>query len=100
MDFSRSDPKTAITIHCKPNAKKDRIQAVDRDTPAATVAIHAPARDGKANKYLIGFLSKKIGTAKSAISIVRGATSRHKRLEIHGVTTAHVLDALQRHMDE
>lgn len=38
--------------------------------------------DGEANKKLIALLSKEFATAKSAIRIVRGETSRKKIVEI------------------
>jgi hypothetical protein len=44
--------------------------------------IKAPAQDGKANAYLVEFLAKQLGIAKSAVTIVAGFTNPHKRLEI------------------
>ena len=44
--------------------------------------IKAPAQDGKANAYLIEFLAKELGIAKSGVTIVSGFTNSHKRIEI------------------
>jgi uncharacterized protein YggU (UPF0235/DUF167 family) len=44
--------------------------------------VTAVPEDGKANEALIKVLSKALHIPKSAISLVRGATSRVKELEI------------------
>jgi uncharacterized protein (TIGR00251 family) len=47
-----------------------------------SVAVHAPARDGKANARLIELLAEHFHTAKSHIRILRGQSARKKLLEI------------------
>ncbi len=47
--------------------------------------ITAPAVDGKANKALIGFLSKHFKVSKSKIEIIKGLKSRHKTINIEGI---------------
>ena len=49
---------------------------------------------GKANKELIGFLSKTLKTAKSNIKIVKGETSRIKKVEIYGINAATAAERL------
>ncbi len=44
--------------------------------------IKAPAQDGKANAYLIEFLAKQLGIAKSNVTLVAGFTNPHKRIEV------------------
>ena len=44
--------------------------------------IKAPAQDGKANAYLVGFLAGELGIAKSGVTIVAGFTNPHKRIEV------------------
>jgi len=41
--------------------------------------------DNEANKAVVKILAKSLGIPKSRISIVRGATSRSKTVEIQGV---------------
>jgi uncharacterized protein (TIGR00251 family) len=61
---------------------------------ALKVKINALPEDGRANAELIRFLAKEWKVAKSALEIVNGETSRHKRLKIHDPELAENLDAL------
>lgn len=60
----------------------------------------APPVDGAANRALLELLAKAIGMPKSAISIVRGDTSREKTLRLEGITGAEldtrIMAALQK----
>ena len=55
---------------------------------ALKVAVTAPPEDGKANAAVIALLAKEWGVAKSAISVVTGATDRRKVVEIRGPSAA------------
>ncbi|MBV9229660.1 MAG: DUF167 domain-containing protein [Chloroflexi bacterium] len=46
----------------------------------------APPVDGAANEALIALLAERLGVPRRTITIVRGATSRHKTVEIADVT--------------
>lgn len=61
---------------------------------ALKVAVTAAPADGKANDAVIALLAKEIGVAKSAISVVAGATDRRKIVEIRG-QPAELLPRLQ-----
>jgi len=50
------------------------------------ILVTAPAVEGKANQACIEFLARGLKAPKSAVRIVAGAASRHKRVEIDGVT--------------
>jgi uncharacterized protein YggU (UPF0235/DUF167 family) len=50
--------------------------------------VRAAPEDGKANAALIALIAKTLSVAKSNVSVVRGATSRMKVLEIEGVREA------------
>ncbi|MFZ4777167.1 MAG: DUF167 domain-containing protein [Terrimicrobiaceae bacterium] len=49
------------------------------------IRITAPACDGKANEALCGFLAAWLGVARRNVSILSGASSRRKIVEIEGV---------------
>ena len=51
---------------------------------ALKIAVGAPAVDGKANAALIRLLAETLGVAKGTITVVAGATQRHKLLHIAG----------------
>ncbi len=74
-----------LTIHCKPNAKKDAVVRCDRSEKSATVSVTAPAHEGKANARTVAFLAKKLGVSKSSVQIIRGEKSRIKHVTVAGM---------------
>ena len=71
-----------LNLKIVPNAKTEKMV---KEQDRYKVYITAPAVDGKANAYLIKFLAKHFGVRKSAVTLVRGETSRHKVVEIAGL---------------
>jgi len=69
-----------LHVHIKPGAKKDALTKTEDGI--WKIHIRAQPVDGKANKYLIEYLSKCLGIAKSKIEIKKGETSAHKTLLI------------------
>lgn len=51
---------------------------------ALKISVTAAPERGKANEAVIALLAKEWGVAKSAISVVAGATGRRKLVEIRG----------------
>lgn len=66
-----------ITIKISPNSKTNEIIKTDNETK---IKITAQPIDGKANKGLIEFLSKKFKIPKTSIQIVKGETSKEKTI--------------------
>ncbi len=75
-----------IILHAliTPKASRDSIIKFTEDELKITIT--APPVDGKANQYLIKYLAKQFGTAKSRVKIVKGESNHHKKIEITGVT--------------
>lgn len=71
-----------INLKIVPNAKQEKIVP---ENDGYKVYIPAPAVDGKANAYLIKFLAGHFKVRKSAVTLVRGETSRHKVVDIEGL---------------
>jgi uncharacterized protein (TIGR00251 family) len=71
-----------VIIHCivKPQSKVDSV-TVNPDN-SLRIKIKAPPVDGKANEYLIEYLSEVFNVPKKNISILSGFTSSHKRINI------------------
>ncbi len=65
------------TIKISPNSKTNEIIKTDNETK---IKITAQPIDGKANKGLIEFLSKKFKIPKTSIQIVKGETSKEKTI--------------------
>lgn len=58
------------------------------------VAIAAAPEKGKANKELIAFIAKRCGVKKGDVTVIHGATSPLKSIQIVGVTAEVVGSAL------
>lgn len=72
-----------LTIHVKPNAKTSEI--VSRQGSEWTVRLHAPPIEGKANEELVRFLAESFDIPKGRVTILKGAASKTKIVEIiHG----------------
>ena len=69
-----------VKFHIQPGAKKNEIVGMHGD--AIKVKLKAPPVDGKANEELVKFLAKELGIARSSVTIVAGATSRSKLIEL------------------
>ena len=53
------------------------------------IKVAAPPEDGKANAELIKFLARHFKCPKSALTLVSGETSRHKRIRIDNADNYH-----------
>ena len=73
------DPER-IKIYVKPNSGKNSVEGFYDDR--VKIKICSPPQDGKANRELIDFISKKTGVPKKNIRIVSGERSSHKEIEI------------------
>lgn len=69
-----------LDVRVKPGARRESV-TVDAGG-VVHVAIRQPPVDGKANAALIKLLAKRLGTAKSNVVVVRGATSKIKLVSV------------------
>jgi uncharacterized protein (TIGR00251 family) len=81
-----------IWIHVTPRAGRDEIAGWQGDE--LRVRLRAPPVDGQANEALRRLLAKQLGVSASAVAIVGGTTSRHKRVRIEGLTADEVRERL------
>jgi uncharacterized protein (TIGR00251 family) len=84
--------ETSLTVHIQPRAKRSEVVGWHGD--AIKIRICAPPIGGAANVELIRFVAKAAGVPKKAVRIVSGTTSRHKRLNVRGVSEAHLFASL------
>ena len=76
-----------VALRVTPRSSRDAIEGAD-DEGAIRVRVTAAPADGAANEAVIKLLAKTLGVPKGAVTLVAGATSRHKRLRIEGVSAA------------
>jgi uncharacterized protein (TIGR00251 family) len=99
--FQASAGGIRLRLKVAPKAKRNEIGGW-LDEPDGSqmlkIAVTAAPEDGKANAAVIALLAKEWGVAKSAISVVAGATDRRKIVEIRG-QSAELMQRLQAWLD-
>jgi uncharacterized protein (TIGR00251 family) len=69
-------------VHAQPGARRTEVTGLHGD--ALRIRVAAPALEDRANAALIEFIAEKLGVPKRDVTLVGGARSREKRLEIRG----------------
>jgi uncharacterized protein (TIGR00251 family) len=72
-------------VHVRPRSSRSAILGVREG--ALDVALTAPPADGAANAELITLLSRALDVRRGAVSIVAGASSRAKLVEVSGLSS-------------
>ena len=81
-----------LAVKVTPRAPRDEIgEALGAEL---RVKVTAPPVDAAANEALIRLLAETLECPRSAVQIVRGKTSRHKVVKVHGVSAGTVLAVL------
>jgi uncharacterized protein len=73
-----------IAIQVHPRSSKEAVQIKDG---TYHIHINAPPVDGAANTALVALLAKILDIPRRQVSIIHGATSRHKRVAIEGLNS-------------
>ena len=82
MDWlTEKEDRVILSVRVVPRATKDGIAGL-LGTEALKVRIQAPPVEGKANAYLVRYLSKHWKISRGSITILSGETGRNKRIEI------------------
>jgi uncharacterized protein (TIGR00251 family) len=76
-----------ITFSVRVIPRSSRTEIVGEHDGILKVKLASPPVEGAANTELIKLFAKKLGVAKSAVTIVSGETSKTKRLRVDGVDT-------------
>lgn len=85
-------PSTVLTIHVQPKARTTEVVGWHGD--AIKIRVAAPPVGGAANEALVRFLAERLEVARSAVTVVGGATARRKRIAIEGVERERALELL------
>ena len=72
-----------LAVRVQPRARRDEIAG--QRAGALLVRVTAPPVEGKANEAVRRLIAKRLGVAPGNVTVVRGATSRDKLLDISGV---------------
>lgn len=74
----------SLRVRVTPRAKVARIkpEILEDGSICYRVYVNAVAEDGKANKAVIKLLAEAVGLPQSALTIIRGLTSKDKIIQI------------------
>jgi hypothetical protein len=91
--FLREQPDGALlAIKLQPRASTNEIGSVLGDE--LRVKVTAPPVDSAANEALVRFLAEQLDCPRNRVELVRGHTSRHKTIKVHGLSAEAVLAKL------
>lgn len=81
-----------FSIHVQPRASRNELCGLQGEE--LKVRLTSPPVEDAANKLCVEFIAKNLGVAKSRVTIVAGAKSRHKTISVEGVTIKEVISLL------
>ena len=81
-----------LSIKLQPRAAKNEIgEAMGSELK---IRVTAPPVDSAANQALLEFLAEKLNCSRGAVQLLRGPTSRHKIVFVHGLNAEAVEERL------
>ena len=89
MTVNNRSKSNLLSLKVTPNAGRNEVTGFTDGV--LHVKINAPPVKGKANRELIDFLSRVFDVKKSAITIVKGQTSRNKTIAVEGMSQEDIL---------
>ena len=83
---------TLVSVKLQPRASKNEIgEALGEELK---IKVTAPPVDAAANQALIELLADTLDCSRGKVELIRGQTSRHKTILLHGMKPAEVLPKL------
>jgi len=83
---------TLLSVKLQPRASRNEIGEPLGDE--LKIKVTAPPVDAAANQALVAFLADQLDCPRGRVELLRGQTSRHKTLKLHGLLPAQVLEKL------
>src|SRR5882724_5477585 len=83
---------TLLLVKLQPRASKNEIGEPLGDE--LKIKVTAPPVDAAANQALVELLAEKLGCSRGKVELIRGQTSRHKTVKLHGFTPQQILQKL------
>ena len=81
-----------VNVRLQPRASRDEI--VGERGGTLLVRLTAPPVEGRANEALCRLLARSLGVAPTRVSLLRGAKSRDKVVQLGGLSSAEVARGL------
>jgi uncharacterized protein len=83
---------TLLSVKLQPRASRNEIGG-----PLGAklkIKVTAPPVEAAANQTLVGFLAEKLDCSRGRVELIRGHTSRHKTILLHGFKAGEILQKL------
>jgi uncharacterized protein (TIGR00251 family) len=87
--------RLAVRVH--PGARRAGLEGWTGDG-ALKVAVKSPPEGGRANRELEERIAEVLGVARGAVKVARGAGSRSKWIEVHGLDADEVKRRIEAHL--
>ena len=81
-----------LSVKLQPRASKNEISGPLGEE--LKIKVTAPPVDAAANQAVIELLANKLDCPRGRVELIRGQTSRHKTVKLHGFTPEEVLGKL------
>ncbi len=81
-----------LSVKLQPRASKNVIGEALGDE--LKIKVTAPSVDAAANQALVEFLAEKLNCSRGKVELIRGHTSRHKTVMLHGFRAGEILPKL------
>jgi uncharacterized protein (TIGR00251 family) len=82
-----------LQLHVQPRAA--RTEVAGQHGEALKIRLAAPPVDGAANALLLRWLAERLGITRSGVTLVSGAGSRRKVVEVTGITAESIRARLE-----
>jgi uncharacterized protein (TIGR00251 family) len=89
--MSQASASSEFDIKVTPRSSQNRVTAV---AGRIKVWVSASPVDGQANMAVIDLLARSLGCPRSRLTIIKGHTSREKRIRVEGMTDSDVANRL------
>ncbi len=94
-NFLHAQPdSTLLSVKLQPRASKNEIG--DPLGSELKIKVTAPPVDAAANQALIELLAEELNCPRGRVELIRGHTSRHKTIKLHGFTPEEVVQMISR----
>ncbi|MBL9172567.1 MAG: YggU family protein [Verrucomicrobiales bacterium] len=84
----------AVMLSVKVQPRAGRTEMAGILNQELKVRVAAPPVDSAANEALVEFIAKSLGLPRRAVTLVRGQTSKHKVIQIEGMSLEGVAERL------
>lgn len=87
---------SVLRVHVRPGATRPGLAGLHGDALALRVA--ARPVDGAANREVLAVIAAALEVTRSAVELISGSQGRDKRVRIHGLDPAAVVQRLAPHL--